>query len=79
MLLSDTSKTFCYLDFIKNLTINDCVNLAAEVWDKVSESTLFKAWNKVYTTKESAEDGELNGSSEAEVSHSPLLQELETA
>ena len=33
----------------------------------------------VFTTKESAADGESNGSSEAEVSHSLLPQELETA
>ena len=53
--LSDTFN----MDFIKNLTAKDCVYLVAKAWDKVLESTLFKTWNKVFITRESAEDGDL--------------------
>ena len=58
MLLSDSSGTPCYLDYIKNLKIKDCIFLIAEAWDKTPQSTLFKAWNKVYSDRPSS-----NGSS----------------
>ena len=58
MLLSDLSGTPCYLDYIKSLTIKDCICLIAEAWDKTPQSTLFKAWNKVYSDRSSS-----NGSS----------------
>ena len=61
------------------MTAKDCVYLVAKAWDKVLESTLFKTWNKVFTTRESAEDGESHRSWEAKVSHSPLPQELDNA
>jgi len=34
MLLSDSSGTPSYLDYIKSLTIKDCIYLIAEAWDK---------------------------------------------
>ena len=42
MLLSDSSSTPCYLDFIKKVTIKDLIYVIAEEWDKNLQSTLFK-------------------------------------
>ena len=53
MLLSDSSSTPHYLDFIKKVTIKDCIYLIAEAWDKAPQSTLFKAQNKVYSDRPS--------------------------
>ena len=47
------------VDFIKKVTIKDCIYLIAEAWDKTPQSTLFKAWNKVCSDGPSP-----NGSSE---------------
>ena len=42
MLLSYSSNTPYYSDFIKKVTIKDFIYLIAEVWDKNLQSTLFK-------------------------------------
>jgi len=51
MLLSDSSSTPHYSDFIKKVTIKGCIYLIAETWDKTPQSTLSKAWNKVYSDR----------------------------
>ena len=59
MLLSDSSSTPHYLNFIKKVTIKDCIYLIAEARDKTPQSKPFKAKNKVYSDRPSP-----NGSSE---------------
>ena len=60
------------VDFIKKVTIKDWIYLIAEAWDKTPQSTLFKAWNKVYLDRPSP-----NGSSdERTLVELPIPEEL---
>ena len=59
-------------DYIKSLTIKDCIYLIAEAWDKTPQSTLLKAWNKVSLDRPSS-----NGSSSSsENNESPPTETL---